>query len=80
MKLWYDSIGNQLTVNVPLTALSGRDKVMLCKQLMDDLGITARIVTAPDAWSREMERIITEQWDANWNDSIPGRLMPEELA
>lgn len=64
----YDSISKTVVQRTKVMTLSGRDKVNLFNDLMDDLGITARLQAEPDATTRFQE-IWKEQIDRNWASS-----------
>ena len=53
------------TIRLGVNHLSSRDKAELFRFLLDDLGITARLLAEPEATLRAQE-ILTEQWDAHW--------------
>jgi hypothetical protein len=61
----YDSLSKKIVVREPVTLLPTRDKVNLFNDLMDELGITARIQAEPDATARFQE-IWKEQIDKFW--------------
>lgn len=62
----YDSIGRSITQRTKISSLSGRDKVNLFNDLMDELGITKRCQDDPDGTFRFQE-IWKEQIDKAWN-------------
>lgn len=61
----FNSIGKGFTMRMPLEMLSGRDKVALFQALMDDLGITDRLLAAPDETACA-QAIIEEQGAKHW--------------
>ena len=64
----YDSIGRTVTQRTSLSLLSGRDKVNLLKDLLDDLGITKRLLNEPET---RFEQIWKEQTAIEWNQQVP---------
>ena len=61
----YDSIGKRIHVRADLSSLSGRDKVNLFKDLMDDLGITEVFQQYPDETAFAAEEMV-KKWDKLW--------------
>lgn len=62
--LGYDSIGKQLVARNKLSELPRRERVNLLNALLDDLGITARLIEEDD---KVFERIWQEQIALIWN-------------
>lgn len=66
----YDSLGQTIVQRTSVKELSGRDKVSLVSDLLNDLGIMPRITQelSPEAFSA-FNRIWVEQVNIAWDKS-----------
>ena len=58
----YNSIGRQFTMRMDLRGLSGRDKLTLMNDLMEDLGLMEQIQLDPEGTAK-----FQEYWQACMN-------------
>lgn len=64
--LGYSSIGRDVVMRVGLDAMSWRDRVVLLRDLMEDLGISQDLMALGDAAKpavEVMDRKIAEAWN-----------------
>jgi hypothetical protein len=68
----FDSIGATISQRTKLSEISNQDKVNLFRYLMDDLGITGRLITETDKDGLDGigTKIIDEQLQKCWNNKL----------